>query len=211
MISILYSIKEVFYMKKLFLILFSIMIGLSATASAKTLTTHSPSFVTTIADSTEILLYVLFPDAWGEWYVSEVLPTSAKGTANRGTRFSYPTDVTLVMEPTTIAGATDSLMHYLTPLVWDGADQEFAEIVYDSTCLQFGTRQDYISANKSYLDWTSGQEYHCPLLTWSPYISTTTDAIYWPVCGFVLHIRFVDASGGSMTYALTISGVFEEF
>jgi len=199
-------------MKRFIFALFVLVLLLISTISNARINVTSATsvFNKTIADSTEISIYVLFPDQWGEWYISETLPTSVKGSFYRGTNFSFPTQLNLVMEATTISGATDSLLHYITPLVWDDADGEFAEIVYDSTCVLLGVRQDYIAASKSYLDWTSGQEYHCPLLVWAPYISTTTDAIYWPTCGIVVHVRFVDASGGSLIYNLTINGVFEE-
>jgi len=180
-----------------------------APLEARTVIKHSQAFQKTITDSTIVNIYVLFPDQFGEWYISETLPTKVKGQWMRGTTFSYPLSVDLIIEPVTVSGATDSLYHYIKPLVWDEAEDEFAEIVSDIQYLKIDGPLDYVNASSLYFDWDSGVEYHVPLIPW-PYGTSTVDAIYWPCAGFVVHVRFVDVTGGSLTYKLTISGVFEE-
>ena len=94
-------------------------------------------------------------------------------------------------------------------LVWDEADDEFAEITTDSSRILIGTARDYASGALNYFDWTAATEYHVPLIRWSP-ATAGTDPIFWPTPGFILHVRYVCAAGGTPQLDLTISGVFEE-
>lgn len=170
----------------------------------------SQSFSKSITDSTIVNIYVLFPDQWGEWYISETLPTKTKGQWMRGTTFSFPDQVSIVFEPTTGGGETDSLLHYIQPLVWDASDEAFAEITSDICFVNFGEDGDYVASDSTnYLDWDDATEYSTVLNRWNP-VKTDSVAWFWPTPGFVIHVRYVCADGGSLTYDMSIQGVFDE-
>jgi len=195
-------------MKYVLLVVIALFLIVSL-SNAKTFVESSQSFTKEITDSTIINIYVLFPDQWGEWYVSETLPTNVKGQWYRGTKFSYPDQLSLVIEMGASGGDDDSLAVWIQPLSWDEADDEFAEIVSDSSRLLLGAARDYSNGPLNYFDLTAATEYHCPIIRWSP-LTAATDAIFWPLPGFVLHVRYVDANAGTPQLDLTINGVFEE-
>jgi len=196
-------------MKKLFITLTIVCVLWIGALESRDFTSYAPVFSKTITDSTIVNVYVLYPDIRGTWYVSETLPTKTVSSAYaRGTRFRIPKSVGLVIEPTTVSGATDSLLHYMTPLVWDAKDEVFVSIPQDIHYLRF-SGNDYAHTDSLYLDWTSAKEYTNVFNTWAGDIGAAENAIF-PYPGFVLHVRFVDAGGGSLTWDLTVNGVFED-
>jgi hypothetical protein len=195
-------------MKRFVFALFAFAL-VSINVNAKTFVKSSQAFTKEIADSTIINIYVLFPDQWGEWYISETLPTAIKGAFYRGTTFSYPDQVDIIFELGASGGDDDSLAVWIQPLAWDSADKEFAEVTTDSVRLLLGTARDYVNKTINYFDWTAATEYHCPLIRW-PQQTTTTDAMFWPTPGFIIHVRYVDANGGTPQLDMTVTGVFEE-
>jgi len=197
-------------MKKLFFPLVLLILVTVCNLESKEVVRHSQSFSKTIPDSTVLNIYVLFPDWQRDWYISETLPTRTKNsTFSRGTEFQYPEQVNLIFELGASGGDDDSLLTYIQPLVWDEADKGFAEIVSDTVYVIPGSARDYTGSTTTYFNWTAATEYHIPLIRW-PQSSTTTNAFFWPTAGFVIHVRYVDASGGTPLYDLGISGVFEE-
>lgn len=126
--------------------------------------TVSPYLNATLTNTDSTIVYVLFPDGNGTWYISETLPTNLYAAGNpRSTRWWMSGDAYLFLEPNASTGMaaneTDSLTAYIQPLVWDEADAEYAIVDVDKTYLVFDTINDYTAASYDWLDWTTGQEY----------------------------------------------------
>jgi hypothetical protein len=157
----------------------------------------SPYLNVSLTNSDTATVYVLFPDNGGTWYLSESLPTKYySGTVRRPLNWWSSGDAYLFVEPNAstgmAAGETDSLSLNIRPLVWDEYDQEFAEVA-DTTWLVLGQNGTYKATSIDYVDWDTGAEYGC-LLTGE----------LWPVSGFVIGIRQMDADTGIGIYTLSL-------
>ena len=141
-------------------------------------------------------VFVLFPTDADDWYISTTAPTQYRvGTTLRSKESRCSGDVDLFMEVNTTSGSTDSLQHWIKPLVWDLADGAIDLIVSDSMFIWFGTPEVYTNTSVENLDWTSGQEYHC-LLT----------SLLWPVAGFAVLVKQQAAGGAVCTATYQLSG-----
>jgi hypothetical protein len=150
--------------------------------------TGSTAYTVTLLAGEKHLVYILFPDGDGNWYVSETLPTrylwvSGATEKDRNKNAWMSGDVDLFMQPDTMVTVDntvkDSLAFWIKPLTYDPVDREYAHIGSDSTCIKFGAKNSYTSTSQAYLAaWTSGEEYHC-LLTGE----------LWPCPGFKLYLK----------------------
>lgn len=162
--------------------------------------TCSPSLTVELLGAHGDSIYVLFPDAEGNWYISQTLPTrylwvSGATERDRNHNVWMSGDVDLFIQPDTMAqvhklATKDSLFAYIKPLTYDPVDKEYAVIESDVAYIKFGAADSYTSATQAWLaTWVSGVEYHC-LLTGE----------LWPCPGFQLVLdRTTDTATDSIT------------
>lgn len=118
--------------------------------------------LTNTGNDTVDYIYVLWPNKYNRWYISETAPTE-KLASHYIHQQEHAGDVVMHVEPNSTSGEADSLRFDMLPLVWDPLDEEYATIDDHTRYLVLGTMDTYYQSTRSYLDWTTGQEYICLL------------------------------------------------
>ena len=119
-------------------------------------------FTVTIADTTaEDTVYIVRNYA-GQIDIDTTMTTYSDIVA---TRTTPPSGIFLEPNAGTgmAAGETDSLAIIVYPIMYDWIDGKYVAIWSDGMYLSFGQRSTALKG-ETWLDWTSGAEYYCPLI-----------------------------------------------
>ena len=114
-------------MKKLIIMLL-MLFSINAYSQWGPLIGSSPNIDITVTGDTTVVLYVLFPDQRGTWYVSQTLPTDSYAgsrTGRAGLQYVTTGYNVLCWESNKSSGTPDSMGCVMKPLIWEPKDKEF--------------------------------------------------------------------------------------
>ncbi|MCK5016279.1 MAG: hypothetical protein KAS32_04330 [Candidatus Peribacteraceae bacterium] len=157
---------------------------------------NAPHIDITLTGNQTQVVYVLFPDDRGTWYVSQTLPTAAYAGSSVG-RDILKGYITLghnylVAESNLTSGTIDSIGCVAKPLYYETKDKEFS-VGNDSTWLVFDGIGSYSSASSSYITPTNTTPF-----------STLLTGLLWPVAGAAFHFKQSDIDADAMVTVLTV-------